>query len=158
VQSLGTYGDRLQKLRELIKKLMALTLITVLSVPAHASAAADPHAIYGGVLVDNYYLGLARCETGNNPNHSTRSYTGMFGVYRRTFAHWSNHTSAKGMTPRQQVKVADAIAFKGHTNPDGSWNPPTGPWGWGCLKGQKHLQKFICQSRHKDVQRWKRNC
>jgi len=41
VQSLGTHGVCLQKLRELIKKLMALTLITVLSVPAHASAATN---------------------------------------------------------------------------------------------------------------------
>ena len=41
VQSLGTHGGRLQKLRELIKKLMALTLILALSTPAHASAAAN---------------------------------------------------------------------------------------------------------------------
>jgi hypothetical protein len=137
---------------------MAITLITVLSVPANASAAVDPHAIYGGVIVDNYYLGLARCETGNNLNHSTRSYTGMFGVYRRTFQHWSNHTSAKNMTARQQVKVADAIAFKGYTNPDGLWTPPTGPWGWGCLRREKSLQAFICKSSNKLVTRWKRHC
>ena len=41
MQSLGTHGGRLQKLRELIKKLMALTLILALSTPAHASAAAN---------------------------------------------------------------------------------------------------------------------
>jgi hypothetical protein len=41
VQSLGIHGGRLQKLRELIKKLMALTLILALSTPAHASAAAN---------------------------------------------------------------------------------------------------------------------
>jgi hypothetical protein len=41
VHSLGTHGGRLQKLRELIKKLMALTLILALSTPAHASAAAN---------------------------------------------------------------------------------------------------------------------
>ena len=40
MHSLGTHGGRLQKLRELIKKLMALTLILALSTPAHASAAA----------------------------------------------------------------------------------------------------------------------
>ena len=43
MHSLGTHGGRLQKLRELIKKLMALTLIFALSVPGvakgHASAA-----------------------------------------------------------------------------------------------------------------------
>ena len=41
MQHLGTHGGRLQKLRELIKKLMALTLILALSTPAHASAAAN---------------------------------------------------------------------------------------------------------------------
>jgi hypothetical protein len=41
VQNLGIHGGRLQKLRELIKKLMALTLILALSTPAHASAAAN---------------------------------------------------------------------------------------------------------------------
>jgi hypothetical protein len=40
VRSLGIHGGRLQKLRELIKKLMALTLILALSTPAHADAAA----------------------------------------------------------------------------------------------------------------------
>jgi hypothetical protein len=139
---------------------MALALITALSIPSPVSAAAqhDTNDKYHGILPDAYYLGLARCESGNNVNHSTRSYTGMFGIYRPTFRHWSDHSSAKGMTAQQQVKVADAIAFKGHTNPDGSFNPPTGPWGWGCLKGQKSLQGFICKSRHRDVARWRRNC
>jgi hypothetical protein len=40
VQNLGIHGGRLQKLRELIKKLMALTLFLALSTPAHANAAA----------------------------------------------------------------------------------------------------------------------
>ena len=41
MHNLGIHGGRLQKLRELIKKLMALTLILALSTPAHASAAAN---------------------------------------------------------------------------------------------------------------------
>ena len=41
MQNLGTHGGRLQKLRELIKKLMVLPLILALSTPAHASAAAN---------------------------------------------------------------------------------------------------------------------
>ena len=40
MQSLGIHGGRLQKYRELIKKLMALSLILALSTPAHADAAA----------------------------------------------------------------------------------------------------------------------
>ena len=137
---------------------MALALLTVLSIPAHASAAADDHAKYKGVLPDQYYDLLARCETGGVWTHSTKSYTGGLGIHRQTWRTWSDTPSAKGRSPIEQVKVADAIAFKSHINPDGRKIWRVGPWGWGCLKGQKHLQNFICKSRHKDVQRWKRNC
>jgi hypothetical protein len=41
VRRIGIHGGRQQKLRELIKKLMALSLILALSTPAHASAAAN---------------------------------------------------------------------------------------------------------------------
>ena len=41
MRRIGIHGGRLQKLRELIKKLMALTLILALSTPAHASAAVN---------------------------------------------------------------------------------------------------------------------
>jgi hypothetical protein len=142
----------------LIKKLMALSLILALSTPAHAIAAANSHAKYKGVLPDAYYDQLAQCETGGNWQHSTKSYTGGLGIHRQTFRTWSNYNSAKGLSPIEQVKVADAIAFKSHIERSGRKVWRVGPWGWGCLKGQKHLQAFICQSRHKDVQRWKRNC
>jgi hypothetical protein len=151
-------GCRQQKLRWLNKTLMALPLILALSIPTQAQATADPHAKYHGVLPDAYYNALAQCETGGNWQHSTKSYTGGLGINRQTWRTWSNSPSAKGKTPAQQVKVADAIAFKSHINPDGRKIWRVGPWGWGCLKGQKSLQRFICQSRHKDVQRWKRNC
>jgi hypothetical protein len=139
---------------------MAIALITAISIPAPAFAAAqrDTFSKYHGVLPDAYYDGLARCETGGNWQHSTRSYTGGLGIYRGTWKTWSDSSSAKGKTPAQQVKVADAIAFKSHINPDGSKVWRVGPWGWGCLKGQKSLQAFICKSRHKDVARWKRGC
>ena len=137
---------------------MALPLILALSVPAHASAATDPHAKYHGVLPDAYYDQLAQCETGGNWQHSTRSYTGGLGINRSTFRRWSDHSSAKGLSPRAQIKVADAIAFKSHINPDGTKVWRVGPWGFGCLRGQKHLQAFICQSRHTLVVRWKRHC
>jgi hypothetical protein len=142
----------------LIKTLMALPLILALSVPAHASAAADPYGKYHGVLKDAYYDALALCETGGNWQHSTKSYTGGLGINRQTWRTWSDTPSATGKTPKQQVKVADAIAFKSHINPDGRKVWRVGPWGWGCLKGQKHLQAFICQSRHTLVVRWKRHC
>jgi hypothetical protein len=139
---------------------MAIALITAISIPAPASAAAqrDTFDKYHGVLPDQYYDALARCETGGNWKHSTRSYTGGLGIYRGTWKRWSDSSSAKGKTPAQQVKVADAIAFKSHINPDGTKVWRVGPWGWGCVKGQKSLQKYICKSRHRDVARWKRNC
>ena len=137
---------------------MALALLAVLSVPAHASAAADSHAKYHGVLPDAYYDQLAQCETGGNWQHSTKSYTGGLGINRATWRNWSDFPSAKGRSPIEQVRVADAIAFKSHINPDGRKVWRVGPWGWGCLKGQQSLQRFICQSRHTLVVKWKRNC
>jgi hypothetical protein len=139
---------------------MAIALITAISTasPATAAAQRDTFDKYNGVLPDQYYDALARCETGGNWKHSTRSYTGGLGIYRGTWQRWSDSSSAKGKTPAQQVKVADAIAFKSHINPDGTKVWRVGPWGWGCLKGQKSLQAYICKSRHKDVARWKRGC
>jgi hypothetical protein len=139
---------------------MAIALITATftASPATAAAQRDTFNKYNGVLPDQYYDALARCETGGNWKHSTRSYTGGLGIYRGTWQRWSDSSSAKGKTPAQQVKVADAIAFKSHINPDGTKVWRVGPWGWGCLKGQKSLQAYICKSRHKDVARWKRGC
>jgi hypothetical protein len=133
--------------------------------PATAQAKNDnSHKKYHGVLVDAYYDALGTCETGlpgtNEPNwnHSTRSYTGGLGIARGTFQRWSNHSSARLMTPREQVRVADAIAFKSHIQPDGTKIWRVGPWGWGCLRSRKSIQRYICQSRHPLVQKWKRNC
>jgi hypothetical protein len=133
--------------------------------PATAQAKNDnSHKKYHGVLVDAYYDALGTCETGlpgtNEPNwkHSTRSYTGGLGIHRSTFRRWSNHSSARRMTPREQVRVADAIAFKSHIEPDGTKIWRVGPWGWGCLKARKSIQRYICESRHPLVQKWKRNC
>lgn len=128
----------------------------LMATPVQASS--KGHDKYGGILPDDYYSGLARCETNSNWNHSTKSYTGGLGIYRPTFQRWSNRRSAKGMTPAQQVKVADAIAFRGHTRPDGTHKWRVGPWGWGCLKARPQLQAFICRSQHPLVRKWKRNC
>jgi hypothetical protein len=138
---------------------------TLALTPATAQAKNDnSHKKYHGVLVDAYYDALGTCETGlpgtNEPNwkHSTRSYTGGLGIARGTFQRWSNHSSARRMTPREQVRVADAIAFKSHIEPDGTKIWRVGPWGWGCLRSRKSIQRYICQSRHPLVQKWKRNC
>jgi len=139
--------------------------VSLALTPATAHAKNDnSHKEYRGVLPDAYYQALGTCETGlpgtNEPNwkHSTRSYTGGLGIHRSTFRRWSNHSSAKGMTPREQVRVADAIAFKSHIEPDGTKIWRVGPWGWGCLKARKSIQRYICQSRHPLVQKWKRHC
>lgn len=138
---------------------------TLALTPATAQAKNDnSHKEYRGVLPDAYYNALGTCETGlpgtNEPNwkHSTRSYTGGLGIARGTFQRWSNHSSARRMTPREQVRVADAIAFKSHIEPDGTKIWRVGPWGWGCLRSRKSIQRYICQSRHPLVQKWKRNC
>ena len=139
--------------------------VSLALTPATAHAKNDnSHKEYRGVLPDAYYQALGTCETGlpgtNEPNwnHSTRSYTGGLGIHRSTFRRWSNHSSAKGMTPREQVRVADAIAFKSHIEPDGTKIWRVGPWGWGCLEARKSIQRYICQSRHPLVQKWKRHC
>lgn len=146
------------------KIIMTLTLIGTISIPTPVLASNNSHEKYHGVLPDAYYDALGTCETGktgsNEPNwqHSTLSYTGGLGIHRKTFRRWSNHSSAKGMTPEQQVQVADAIAFKGHTTAKGEYVWRVGPWGWGCLRRNKYIQSYICRSHHKLVQRWKRNC
>ena len=149
---------------------LGIALIIVLSLsapPGKASAESQAvssrleqkgHSRYRGILPDQYYHSLARCETGRNWSHSTRSYTGGLGIYRGTWRRWSNSSSAKGKTARYQVKVADKIAFLGHTEPDGEFVWPVGPWGWGCVKHSANLQGFICRSQHKVVKKWKRNC
>lgn len=105
-----------------------------------------------------FYRRLAQCETGSNVNHSTRSYTGMFGIYRRTWKAYSHHSSARGMTALQQARVVDNIAFLGHTE-RGRFQHPVGLWGWGAVKQNcMQLQSFICKSKHPLVQKQKRNC
>ena len=141
-----------------IKKAIPILLALIVFFPTSASAASDSHAKYEGILPDRYYDGLSICETGGDWKHSTLSYTGGLGFNRQTFRTWSDYKSAKGLTAKQQVKVADAIAFRGHTEPNGKHIWRVGPWGWGCLKMKKHLQAYICQSKHRLVQRWKRHC
>jgi hypothetical protein len=109
-------------------------------------------------MVDDWYDRLARCETGGNWKHSTRSYTGGLGIYRGTWQRWSNSSSAKGKTAMQQVQVADAIAFKGHTEPNGEYVYPVGVFGWGCVKNNAVLKAMICKSNKPLVKRWHNRC
>ncbi len=140
--------------------LMISTALPASSVAAHGDLDMSRRK-YGAILPDHYYDGLAMCETAGDWNHSTRSYTGGLGINRGTFARWSNRSprrGARGMTPREQIRVADRIAFSGYQPSDGAFVWPVGPWGWGCLKGRKSLQRYICASTHWRVQKWKRGC
>jgi len=136
----------------------ALTVINSTAVYGSEQTASYNNCFGGTNATD---LASGNIVSGRQMSHAedgTNSYTGGLGIHRQTFRTWSNYNSAKGLSPIEQVKVADAIAFKSHIERSGRKIWRVGPWGWGCLKGQKHLQAFICQSRHKDVQRWKRNC
>lgn len=130
--------------------IMSLALLT----PTRASA-------YGEELVMpwSFYRRLAQCETGANVNHSTKSYTGMFGINRRTWKYFSNKPAATGLTALEQARVVDNIAWEGHTE-NGQYHWPVGPWGWGAIRTQNcmGLKDMICKSRHPKVQRWKYRC
>lgn len=153
--------------RIILSLTLSTTILSMVPVsPADASNSPTPtHTTlnlsrrkYGAILPDDYYDRLAQCETGGNWNHSTRSYTGGLGINRHTFQRWSPYKSARGLTPRQQVRVADAIAFSGYTPRNGDHVWRVGPWGWGCVKQNPVLQAHICRSTHPKVQRWKRGC
>jgi hypothetical protein len=132
---------------------MCIALITT-------ALSATPTKAYGEELVMDwrFYRRLAQCETGADVNHSTKTYTGMFGIARGTWVRWSNRSSAAGLTALQQARVVDNIAFEGHWS-RGVYKHPVGPWGWGVVKSNcMGLQTLLCQSKHPLVQRWKRNC
>lgn len=138
------------------------TLILTMAAPAQLANAhhtdQKTRKEFRGILPDAYYRHLAQCETGGDWTHSTLNYTGGLGIARGTAARWSGRRKLERLTPRQQVEIADRIAFTGWTNKKGEHVWRVGPWGWGCLKQSTYLQGFICRSNHKLVKRWKRNC
>lgn len=138
--------------------LLSFFVLTLLIPVGKVSAdPVGPRVKYQGILPDAYYDALAQCETGSNWNHSTKSYTGAFGIYRGTWRWFSTSPSAKGKTARQQVEIADRIAFKGHTE-NGVFRKAVGPWGWGCVKHHKYISKYICKSRVAIVKKYKWRC
>ena len=121
---------------------------------AHAHGLDLSRAKYGAIMADAYYDGLARCETGGNWAHSTRSYTGGLGIYRGTAHRWAGRRNLAGLTPRQQVRIADRIAFSGWTNRAGEYVAPVGPFGWGAVRnGCGQMLRYLCHSKHKRVQK-----
>jgi hypothetical protein len=137
----------------------ALLIGTATPADAHHSKLERSRKKYGAILPDAYYDGLAQCETGGDWQHSTLNYTGGLGIARGTAARWSGRRKLELLPPKKQVEIADRIAFTGWDNPKtGKHKWRVGPWGWGCLKQSRHLQRYICASNHKLVARWKRGC
>ena len=128
-----------------------------MSTPAHAGTDLDlSRRKYGAIMADAYYDGLAQCETNSTWTHSTRSYTGGLGIYRGTAHRWSGRRNLATLTPRQQVRIADRIAFSGWTNKAGEYVAPVGPFGWGAVRnGCGKMLRYLCQSRHKRVQKYR---
>jgi hypothetical protein len=122
--------------------------------PASAHTLDTSRRQYGAILPDDYYRALGRCETAGNLKHSSRSYTGIFGIYRGTAYRWSGKRDLSGLTMRQQIRIADRIAFSGYTRKDGRYVWPVGPFGWGAVSsGCSNLLEHICHATHKRVQK-----
>lgn len=98
-----------------------------------------------------WYVALARCETGNNTRHSTRSYVGAFGFYRRTWDMFADtpHKRAPTLTFEQQALVLDRAFWRGWRD-----QPAVGPWGHGCYKKLPHTQRAVCKHNNPKVRRW----
>ena len=139
-----------------------LLLIGVASpASAHHTKLEKSKDKYNAVLPDAYYDTLAMCETRGNWQRNVYHYTGGLGIAKGTAYRWSGKRRIHKLTPKEQVEIADRIAFLGWHNPNKKVNPykpPVGPYGWGCVKIRKTLQRYICASKHEKVQRWKRGC
>ena len=129
------------------------TIAVTLIIPA---TPAD--AQWNRALPRDAYEQLGRCETGGrrgNPAHSTRSYVGAFGFYRRTWDLFADTPARKAptLTWEQQARVLDRIFFFGHTE-NGRKQWAVGPWGHGCYKSLEWVQNLVCRSGKHSVRRW----
>lgn len=139
-----------------MKRILIATLFATIAFPTQTNAQSS---FDGLVLAEHFYYRLAQCETGQNWNHSTRSYTSGFGIARGVWQRYSHSSSANRYTPRQQAIVVDRIAFHGF-NDGRKWHRPVGPWGWGAVRTQNcmNLQHYICKSKKPIVKRYQRRC
>jgi hypothetical protein len=139
-----------------MRKIIIIILFATVAFPLQANAQSS---FDGLVLAEHFYYRLAQCETGQNWNHSTLSYTSGFGIARGVFQKYSHASDASRYTPRQQAIVVDRIAFHGF-NDGRKWHPPVGPWGWGAVRTQNcmNLQHYICKSKKPIVKRYQGRC
>lgn len=145
------------------KALFAVCLLAGVTIPSAPSQARQISSFQDEakdlVMPWRFYKRLAQCETAGNPKHSTRSYTGAFGMARTTTFRWSGHRSVSHLSILAQARIADRVAWHGWTDNTGKYWWPVGPWGWGAIKKNcNNLQSFICRSPHPKVQKWKRGC
>jgi hypothetical protein len=106
------------------------------------------------ILAPHFYHRLAKCETGKNWKHETKSYTSGFGIARGVWQAYSNSSSASRYTPEQQAVIVDRIIFLGFKG-----KAPVGAFGFGTVKNNcMKLQAFICKSKRVEVTRFKRGC
>ena len=134
---------------------MAFIFTAALLAPATAHAA-EP---WNHPMSKAWYVDLARCETGNNTKHSTRSYVSAFGIYRGTWDNWADTPARKAhlLTFAQQARVVDRIAFYGHMEA-GRFRWPVGLYGWGAIKNNCNgLNDQLCRATHRLVIK-KRRC
>jgi len=131
---------------------MAVIALTI------ATPALPADAAWSRAFPRDFYEQLGRCETGGrrgNPAHSTRSYVGAFGHYRRTwdlFADTPNRRAHR-LTWEQQARVLDRTFWYGHTE-NGRKQWAVGPWGHGCFKKLRHLHVLVCNHGKRAVRKW----
>jgi hypothetical protein len=134
-----------------------IAIVATLAIPTTTQAKS-----YGDELVMpwRWYKRLAQCETDSRWHTSTRNYTSGYGIAKGTWRRYSNSSNADRYTPLEQARIVDRIAWLGHTEPNGEYVWPVGPYGWAVVKYQNcmNLQQFICRSTHPKVKRWKRYC
>lgn len=149
-----------------MRKSILITIILSLSIPstilleAPVSASKTPKETEALVMPWRFYKRLAQCETDSRWHTSTRNYTSGYGIAKGTWRRYSNSSNANRYTPIQQARIVDRIAWLGHTEPNGEYVWPVGPYGWAVIKSQNcmNLQQFICRSPHPKVKHWKRYC
>jgi hypothetical protein len=130
-----------------------ITAIALFAMITPTQAQAKP-SFKGLVLAPHFYHRLAKCETGSDWKHETKSYTSGFGIARGVWQRYSNSSSASRYTPQQQAIVADRIMFLGFEG-----NPPVGAYGFGVVKNNcMNLQRYICKSKKEVVKPFRRNC
>lgn len=138
---------------------MAFTAFTIIQV-------APVKAEWNHPMPKEWYLDLARCETGNNIKHETLSYVSAFGIHRQTWRKWGSVSPAKAktLTFQEQAQVVDRIAFTGkkRIKADGTKEIvvfPVGPFGWGAIKRNcNNLATRLCLSKNKIVRYWHYRC